>query len=86
MTTNFQNRAYTLPIIVLMVAASILVSCNAHDKAVKYISNTVRDEVNQFNLDTDLKVCNPIQTLGKMIKSPSITEIIADKSELIATQ
>ncbi len=86
MTLYYQNRSCIVPIIALMVAASYLISCNAHDKAVRYISNTVREEVSQFNIDTDIKVCNPIQTLGKMIKSPSITEIIADKSELIATQ
>lgn len=86
MTPNYQNKVCIAPIIALIVAAASLVSCNAHDKAARYISNALHEEVNQFNLDTDLKVCNPIQTLGKMIKSPSITEIIADKSELIATQ
>lgn len=86
MKPNHQNRARLAPIIALILASVSLLSCNAHDKAVKFISNTVNEKVNQFNINTDLKVCNPIETLGIMIKSPSITEIIADKSELIATQ
>lgn len=85
MKLNYQNIASIAPIIALVLATSSLASCNAHDKAVKFISNTVHKKVNQFNIYTDLKVSNPIQTIGLMIKSPGITEIIADKSELIAT-
>lgn len=83
---NHKYKVKIIPIIALMVVISSMVSCNAHDKAVRLMSNTICEEVNQLNINTNLKVCNPMQTIGKMIKSPGITEIIADKSELIATQ
>ncbi len=86
MLINHTYKVKIAPVIALMVAACSLVSCNAHEKAVRFISNTICEEVNQLNLNTNLKVCNPMQTIGKLIKSPGITEIIADKSELIATQ
>jgi hypothetical protein len=87
MTPNYQNRARLAPIIaLLLVTCTTFLSCNAHDKAVGFIRNTVRVEVEQLNNNTDLKVCNPMQTLGQMIKAQSVTEIISDRSELIATQ
>ncbi len=87
MSLNYRNRAQLTPIIVLIFLVSIsLISCKAHDKAIRIFKNTIRAEVEQFNDNTNLEVGNSIITIGKMIKSPSVTEILSDKDELIATQ
>ena len=77
MAPNYQYRARFAPIIgLILVVSSSLVSCNAHEKAASFISNTVRDQVDKFNNNTNMKVCNPIQTLEQMIKVPTVTEIL----------
>ena len=83
----YKNRAHLQPIIgLLLVASASLISCNAHDKAVRFVRNSVQGEIEKVNNNTNLKGCNPMQAIGKMIKAPTFTEILSDRSELIATQ
>jgi len=87
MSSYLQNRVHLAPIIgLILVASASFVSCNAHDKAVRFVRNTVQAEVEQVKNNTNLEGCNPILNIGKIIKPPSVSEILSDRDELIATQ
>jgi hypothetical protein len=60
-------------------------SCNAHQKAAKLIGNTVKDQMGRFVQNEEITIQQKINQIECYIPSPTVSDIITEKTELIAT-
>ncbi len=88
MIFNYQNKKHNFPVLMaaILLLSGSLVSCNAHQKAAKLIGNSVREQMGKFVQNEEVTIENKINQLEKLLPSPSVSDIISEKTELIATQ
>jgi hypothetical protein len=69
----------------LLLFAVTFSSCNAHQKAAKMIGKTVKEQMAKFVQNEEIVIPHEINQLEHLLPSPSVSDIMAEKTELIAT-
>ena len=69
----------------LMLFAGVFTSCNAHQKAAQLIGQTVKEQMGKFVHDDEITIQKKINLIEGCIPNPSVSDIMSEKTELIAT-
>ena len=69
----------------ILIISATLISCNAHQKAAKLIGNSVKEQMGKYVHNEEICIQPQINQLEQLIPSPTVSDIIAEKTELIAT-
>ncbi len=87
MKMYYQNKKHPFT----ALAAALLLffvtfsSCNAHQKAAKLIGNRVKEQMGRFVQNEEITIQQKINQIECYIPSPTVSDIITEKTELIAT-
>jgi hypothetical protein len=87
MKMHYQNQKQPISAVAaaLILFAGMLTSCNAHQKAAKLIGNTVKEQMGKFVQNEEIAIQQKINQIECFIPSPTVSDIISEKTELIAT-
>ena len=87
MKMHYQNKkqSFTALAAGMFLFAGTLTSCNAHQKAAKLIGNTVKEQMGKFVQNEEITIQQKINQIDCFIPTPTVSDIISEKTELIAT-
>ncbi len=80
-----KKQAFTAITAALLLFVVLFSSCNAHQKAAKMIGNTVKEQIGRFVQNEEITIPHKIDQLEHLLPSPSVSDIMVEKTELIAT-
>ncbi|TAH09615.1 MAG: hypothetical protein EAZ12_06055 [Sphingobacteriia bacterium] len=87
MKMHYQNKKQPFTVLAagMFLFAGTLTSCNAHQKAAKLIGNTVKEQMGKFVQNEEITIQQKINQIDCFIPTPTVSDIISEKTELIAT-
>ncbi len=87
MKMHYQNKkqSFTALAAAMLLFSGMLTSCNAHQKAAKLIGNSVKEQMGKFVQNEEITIQQKINQIECFIPTPTVSDIISEKTELIAT-